>query len=42
MYEERISKLTKENEYLRLQVQHLQASLDAEMGCEGTTYEEEN
>lgn len=39
--ENRSDAILLENKELRKQVAHLQASLDAEMGCEGTTYDEE-
>lgn len=39
--ENRINVTLLENNELKKQILHLQASLDAEMGCEGTTYEEE-
>lgn len=39
--ENRVDITQLENKELKKQILHLQASIDAEMGCEGTTYEEE-
>lgn len=39
--ENRVDITQLENKELKKQILHLQASIDAEIGCEGTTYEEE-
>lgn len=39
--ENRVDVTLLENNELKKQILHLQASIDAETGCEGTTYEEE-
>lgn len=39
--ENRVAITQLENKELKKQILHLQASIDAEIGCEGTTYEEE-